>query len=99
MFIEVFIAIWSMLQRFSESAWSFLTLDVGVVFWDFVNSFMPPAILDLVRTAAFVGGHATPEAMLSSIFHGLTMLELFLGGGIVLVLGYKFVTWILDVFF
>ena len=60
---------------------------------------MPDVFAETVRLSAYMSGYQFPEQMFNKIFFNMSMLELILGGGIVFFLGYKFVTWVLDVFF
>lgn len=90
---------WSMLLRFSDAAWSFLNKDAGSFVWEFIDNFFPDTFAETVRLSAMLSGYQFPEEMFNAIFFDMSMLELILGGGIVTFLGYKFITWVLDVFF
>lgn len=94
-----FYDLWSMLLRFSDAAWGFLNKQAGTFIWEIIDGFFPDAFAETVRLSARLSGYMFPEQMFNAIFIDMSMLELILGGGIVFFLGYKFVTWVLDVFF
>lgn len=101
MSFRTFYDIWLMLLEFSSVVWDFFNQKVGTFVWDFLHEwFIPPAVRDpaiwsFQLVSSFLG-YSSVEDFFIAWFDDATIIEFILTFAIVYILGFRFVTWLLD---
>ena len=101
MTIRFIYQLWLSLLEFSDAVWGFFGQPAGSFVWDFITGPLVPDFLSFLLTSplnaiAALNGYSSGEVVVCLLFNYFTIFEVIFGPAIILILGYRFASWVLD---